>query len=304
MFSGHIWGNSRQPKTPDAAAYNQTNNMLKKIGDSTVNQVAYYKSDVQTWYAEGSDKGTAHTVDGYDFKITDSAAPALAITSTIYFEDLWDGVKTPSVDGAGLYKIVLQKLIGEYGFQETKDSIEQKANQPKSYTSLDQQRDEIPDDITVAQGKTNCTLHAEKYSLHVTCDNPDIHTYLAGRMKPFAEKYAAGSQTWIKDIVAGPLVIKSEKTTNNQPITASQTSGYDLAEMIIQMGDKRRIALFYANYNKSSEWHYVTEATDEFGFPCKDIMKNADARKALYNQICYDDARGQVRVDSNERALQ
>ena len=136
------------------------------------------------------------------------------------------------------------------------------------------------------------------------CDSPNIQKYLAGRMAPFAKAYAKGTQTWIKDITAGPLVIKSEKTTNNQPITASETSGYDIAEMIVQMGDKRRVALFYANYNKSSDWHYVTEANDEFGFSCKDIMKNQDARKAMYDQICYDDTSGQIRVNSNRRALQ
>lgn len=304
IFSGHIWGSSRQPSKPDATAYNQAAATLKEVGDKTVNQVAYYKSDVQTWHAESSNKGVPVAVEGYDFWITDGAAPTLLISSTIYFEDLWDGTKTPAVDGAGLYKIVLQELIGQHGFREGKDSIEQKAGAAKSYTTLDQQRDNILGDITVVRGKTSCTLTAGKYSLQVQCDSPDIHKYLAARMKPFAEQYAAGSQTWIRDIVAGPLVIKSEKTTNNQPITASQTSGYDLAEMIVQMGDKRRIALFYANYNKSSDWHYITEAADEFGFPCEDIIQSTDARKAMHNQICYDKARGQIRVDSSQRALQ
>jgi len=278
--------------------------MLQKIGNETVGRVAYYKSDVQTWYAESSNKGIPQSVKGFDFRISSGAAPTLNISTTIYFEYLWDGTKVPDANGGDLYKIVLQKLFKEYGFRETETSIGQKTNQPRSYTTTQDAPNHLPDDITVARGDVSCTLKAGTYSLDVTCDSPDIQKYLAGRMQPFAQSYSKGNQTWIKDIVAGPLVIKSEKNTNNQPITGSETSGYDIAEMVVQMGDKRRVALFYANYNKSSQWHYVTEATDEFGFPCTDIMKNTEARKALYDQICYDNNQGQIRVDSDRRALQ
>ncbi|HSD56060.1 MAG TPA: hypothetical protein VLA92_02820, partial [Candidatus Saccharimonadales bacterium] len=211
----------------------------------------------------------------------------------------WDGVQTPKQGGGYIYKLILQKLFKDYGFKESEDSIQQKANAPATYTG-----EGMPDPITVTNGDVSCTISATQYTAETVCDSMQIQKYLAQRMKPFADAYAKGSQTWIKDIVAGPLVIKSEKVEGNYPIMASRTSGYDVAEMVTQMGDKRRIALFYANYNKSSEWHYITEATDEFGFPCKDIMKSRDARKAMYDQICYQDGVGQIRVDNDRLTLQ
>jgi hypothetical protein len=305
IFSGHIWGNSRNPDVPDATVYNNTETMLRAISKDVLAQIDKYTANTQVFYGENSAQGSGETIDGYDFKIDSRSAPTLNIWTTVSSETIPDDSYYPKQHGSDLYKITLQKLIGQYGFQESKDSIEEKANKPQSYTTLQPNMpDDIPDDITVAKSDVSCELTADSYSLSVTCTSPTIKKYLAQRMKPFVDQYTIGTKTWVKDVTAGPLVIKSEKTTSNQPIMGSETSGYDIAEMVIQMGTKRRVALFYANYNKNSQWHYVTEAPDEFGFPCTDIMKDPEARRALYDQICYDNTKGQVRVDSGRRALQ
>jgi hypothetical protein len=69
-----------------------------------------------------------------------------------------------------------------------------------------------------------------------------------------------------------------------------------------QTGGQKELALYYA---KNNVWHYVTQHGDEWGFSCADIKANPDARKAFYDQICYEynPDLGQIRLDSSSPAL-
>ncbi|HSD56338.1 MAG TPA: hypothetical protein VLA92_04245, partial [Candidatus Saccharimonadales bacterium] len=72
IFSGHIWGSSRQPDVPNATAYDNTQEMLKKVGEDVVSQVDDYEATTKIWAAENSEKGTPVSVKGYDFRIASS----------------------------------------------------------------------------------------------------------------------------------------------------------------------------------------------------------------------------------------
>lgn len=93
----------------------------------------------------------------------------------------------------------------------------------------------------------------------------------------------------------------SHGCANKEP-TESETPGYDLAELLIQQNSQKpELALYYAN---NGSWHYVTRHSDEWGFSCDAMKADPEARKALYDQICYQYPNtGQVRLDSSRRAL-
>jgi len=70
-------------------------------------------------------------------------------------------------------------------------------------------------------------------------------------------------------------------------ISASEAAGYDIAEASFTFAGSSdvKLALFYEH---NGQWHYVTTATDEYGFSCGDMRADAGARAALHDQICYD----------------
>jgi hypothetical protein len=144
--------------------------------------------------------------------------------------------------------------------------------------------------------------------LQVTCFDATTLKNAAENMKPFVMTYLqAHPSLKAGDIISGPLDIKSI-AGNDSVIAPSATSGYDIAEMLVTNANKKTIALYYAKFAQkgvydASGWRYVTEANDEFGFQCGAMTADPDARKALYNQVCLS-AEGQVRLDTNDRAVQ
>jgi hypothetical protein len=134
----------------------------------------------------------------------------------------------------------------------------------------------------------------------LSCFNPDILKVIAGESKPFVDTYlTAHSEIKAKDIVVGPVTIKSQDGSG--VISSSHAAGYDIAEAIVTVNDKRSIALYYKTSN--SNWRYITEAGDEYGFKCGPMQADPDARKAMYDQVCLGE-NGQVRLDTSNRALQ
>ncbi len=151
-----------------------------------------------------------------------------------------------------------------------------------------------------------CTTKTDTalYQLHIICRSAALDKAQANKAKPFVTAFLKNKPNLTDaDITVGPIQIKS-RNQKDSPITGSKTANYDLAEAYIQTAgtNKFKTALFY---NKSgADWVYVTSANDEFGFSCEDITKDPDARKAMYDQICYQANTGQVRLDTTNRALQ
>lgn len=143
--------------------------------------------------------------------------------------------------------------------------------------------------------------------LDVSCFSKEVLQDAAAQMKPFVDEYLKENPTLkANDLTVGPLTIKSKNGSG--VIGSSHAASYDIAEIVISTSSKKQIALYYAKdaeigTNNNSGWHYVTQANDEFGFKCGDVMANPDARKAFYDQVCLSE-NGQVRLDTNNRALQ
>lgn len=134
----------------------------------------------------------------------------------------------------------------------------------------------------------------------LSCYNPDILASIAAESKPFIDAYLAKHpEAQAKDIVFGPLTIKSQDGSG--VISSSHEVGYDIAEAVITVKDKKTVVLYYQK--SGGDWRYVTEGEDDYGFRCGPMKADPDARKALYNQVCLSQT-GHVRLDTNNRALQ
>lgn len=136
--------------------------------------------------------------------------------------------------------------------------------------------------------------------LTLTCYTKEDTNAAAAKIQPFVAAYTKSNQnTDSSSTTYGPATIKSQNKSG--VITSSFAPGYDIAEAVIQNGTRKQLALFYSK--DGGAWHYITQADDEYGFSCSAYTANPDVRKAMYDQICLSD-QGQVRLDTNNRALQ
>lgn len=237
-----------------------------------------YKVSTRGWYAEYGPSRDPASVPGYDFQISTAGDPVIIADAAQRATDggLETGKPTKPittvVDALGA---ALQKR----GFKST-------------------------DTLHYRKDDQTCVINVEAtYTLSMICNSPEVHTYFAAQLDPFVKSYAANKKVTTTNIEFGPLKINSQNRGGNPAVGASETAGYDLAELVVQQGGTKTVALYY---QKDKAWHFITEAHDEFGFSCEDVMKNPDARKAMRDQVCYEyrgDV-GQIRVDSDRRALQ
>lgn len=249
----------------------------------------------QDWSAEMS--GTAfNKVDGYDYAVSGVGKGISLVyefnnkpketTQFLFFKR----TIPPSKDLNEVKNWVGSRLV-KYGFT-TSDN--------KTYTKGDDTCNVINDPTSLFPNQEpSADSEPTTNVLEVTCFGKEISKEAAEQMKPFVDQYlAANKDVKASDLTVGPLTIKSKNGAG--VIGSSKSAGYDIAEMIVSTKDKKQIALFYAKDNK---WGYVTQANDEFGFKCGDMSANPDSRKAFYDQVCLG-AEGQVRLDTNNRALQ
>jgi hypothetical protein len=133
----------------------------------------------------------------------------------------------------------------------------------------------------------------------LSCYDSSSWSAAAARAKPFVDAYVqAHPGAKESDISFGPLTIKSRH--NSGVIMASETPGYDIAEALLLDKGNMHLTLFYKH---GGVWHYAASANDEYGFPCSAMAANAASRQAFHDQICLS-SNGQVRLDTNRRALQ
>ena len=133
----------------------------------------------------------------------------------------------------------------------------------------------------------------------ITCYGPETLKNIAEESKPFANAYlSAHPHIAVQNMVFGPVTVKSQDGTG--VISSSHEAGYDIAEATVAIDGKQSIALFYKT--TSSDWRYLTEADDEYGFKCGPMQADPEARKAFYDQVCLSGT-GQVKLDTSNRAL-
>jgi hypothetical protein len=253
------------------------------------------------WTAEAS--ATAfNKVDGYDFTVS---GVGQGIQLAYAYSDqpitqkrlkFFTHTIRPATSLDEVKEFVGKRLV-KYGFKTTDN---------KSYTR-DSNTCNVLNDPTSLFPNQNGSEQENSNLLQVTCFGPDALQQAASQMEPFVTEYlAAHPSLKASDLAVGPLTVKSKYGAG--VIGSSKNAGYDIAELVISTKDRKQIALYYAkdadiNTGQTSGWKYVTEANDEFGFKCEDMKKSPDAEKAFYDQVCLG-ADGQVRLDTNNRALQ
>ncbi|HSW79626.1 MAG TPA: hypothetical protein VLG47_02510 [Candidatus Saccharimonadales bacterium] len=300
LIGGITWffidKNNSESQSPDDVLA-----IITKDANSTFSNVNFEKQD--SWSAEAS--ATAYnTVPGYDFKVS-------SVGKGIWFV----------FDGEGKPKTIKKLLV----FHKTiPPAASLKTVQGWVGSELTMNGFTTKDGLKFTKGGTTCEILNDPESLfpniintdaeqnsnlmQVSCFGPDVLRSAAAQMNPFVEEYIMNANPSVpaNDISAGPLTIKSQNGSG--VIGSSRTAGYDIAEMVVTTKTKKQIALYYAKNadigtGKNGGWHYVTQANDEFGFKCGDMKANPDSRKAFYDQVCLS-AQGQVRLDTNNRALQ
>jgi hypothetical protein len=301
VIGGRAWSDHRQQSRsqtqlaagPIAAAHD----ILVSIGNQITASFSDYSVTTGNWIAQAAptDEASTFAVPDYSFKISTAALPRMTFR---YNERVGEAsVSSLVAEGLLVPKHPLDELYHAVvdGFKSRQFTAVPSGKSSLSnvyYTSL--KRNRLTCNVVSAPETT--------YYVEVSCTSPELERALAAKQAPFVHQYTEHKGLQLTDVtVAGPLTIKSEGIDKNGVISASARAGYDLAELLIVRGTTKTLALYYA---KHGQWHYITEAADEFGFKCSDIMKDSKARTAMYDQICMNDEYAQVRVDSDRRALQ
>ena len=241
-----------------------------------------YGSD---WFAQMG-TGIPADVEGFDFKMNSQAAPTLNFgfgdERPDTFKKFFFFTRTPKhTDSLTDANEVIDSVMARAGFTKTVGE-----NNNVFYDK---------------QGATCVLATSNDGVLTLSCSTPLIFNTLATDAKPFVDEYQkANPGIAAKDIAFGPLDIKDDADAA-KVITASKSSGYQIAEALVTVNDKEELVLYYRK--TTTPWMYVTKADDEYGFRCGDYQKDADMRKAFYDQICLSET-GHVRLDTNNRALQ
>lgn len=302
----HHYKNSALPANTDTAALTAMQKFIADAGQQIATQYGKdYDTTTQVWYAENTTEGDPVSVPGYNFKISSSTAPTLHVIpvhiSAIEGITVGIGNIYPAHDIAAVYT-TLRDNLGKSGFQEVNG-----ASSAESQQLSDASTGDVTRTLQNVKTQQQCKVTEEPsyYSLAMTCTSPAVNRALAAQMAPFVALYTKGKSQAQQDTSFGPLDIRSQDPTHNSegPIFASESAGYDVAELVAHKGTSHYVALFYAHNNA---WRYITDAGDEYGFDCTPIWNDPEARKALHDQVCYDfkDNSGQIRVDSDRRALQ
>jgi prepilin-type N-terminal cleavage/methylation domain-containing protein len=255
------------------------------------------------WTAEAT--GTAfNTVDGYDYSVSGVGkgiwlAYEYSDKSETTSRLLFFKRTVPPAKNLDEVKNWVGNQLVKYGFS-TSDN--------KTYTKDENTCNVLNDPNSLFQNK-EATIETDQNTnlLEVTCFGREILKDSAAQMKPFVDEYLKANTDLIaSDLTVGPLTIKSKNGAG--VISSSRTAGYDIAEMVVSTNSNKQIALYYAkntenDTDNNAGWRYVTQANDEFGFKCGDMIADPDARKALFDQVCLSE-NGQIKLDTNNRALQ
>ena len=273
----YVYKKNEKPKTLEEVVRQIKNELPNEYTDLAIEQ--------SKWTAQQTSRNPKQ-VEGYEFKLN----PQGSLTLT-------DSPKEPPVEE----KIITRYLL----FKKTISSVSSEGAEPVSSKVISMLEN---NDFSVSGNKEGVTeLSRDKEKCFVSneqlsCLSPTMLKAIAEEIQPFVKEYLkANPSIDEKDLTVGPLTIKSQD--GQGVITASKNSGFDIAEVVFENKGQKKIALFYTN---GDSWKYITQANDEFGFSCEDIKQNPDARKAFYNQICYQyqENKGQIRLDSGGRALQ
>jgi hypothetical protein len=286
LLVGGVWLTCHlvsKPKTADA-----TLSHLTKDAKSTYANADFQPADA--WMAEAT--ATAfNNVKGFDYRV---ATAGKGIFWAVNFD-----YTTKSIHRHLFFKKTLQSTIS---VNEIKTFV---GDRLKSYGFT------TSDHKTYQKNDVTCTVlndppqlehpgaNEASNLLYVNCFDASTIRAAATDMKPFVESYLkANPSVKPSELSVGPLSVKSK--SGSGVISSSHAAGYDIAELVVSTPHKKQIALYYA---RGSAWHYVTQASDEFGFQCGPMSANPEVRNVFYDQVCLS-AHGAVRLDTNNRAVQ
>lgn len=295
----YVYKKNDKPNTPDE--------VLTRI-DKDVNS-QFSNADFEpesSWSAEFTPTGFVK-VDGYDYKVS-GAGKRISLA----FGDTESGKNFDKPREDKKFILFKRTVPPARSVAEIKEFVKLKFSEYGLESS---------DSKTFIKGDTTCYVQNDPAELAgndfnepsnvvgIACADPQTLKETAEKYKPFVEALIKeNTAVTASDLSVGPLTIKSEDSSG--VIGASKTEGYDLAELVVSEKGydeptflSKTIAIFYA---KNGQWQFITQADDEFGFHCDAFRADEDARKAFYDQICYEYTgnKGQIRLDTNNRALQ
>lgn len=262
--------------------------LLTSLQTSLAPQLPEFRVHTRTWFAESSQGGTQQA-PGYTYTLFAEASPQLLIwPKNTAFIDEPAVYQPPSMPVTTIQNMIAGRLQ-QQGFKK------------QSTNGYDSGYADVR--IYTHNGDScNSAASPTSYQVTVRCTSSQLVHDRAATAQPFVTAYArAHPGLKLQSITVGSLQIKSQDASDS-PITASESAGYDIAELFVATPSSKKLALYYRV--GSGAWQYATEANDEFGFPCGDIERSSTARAAMHDQVCYDSAVGQRRIDTTRRALQ
>lgn len=264
--------------------------VLKHVESTIKNTYDDIAIDNAPWHAQMGNPQSV-SVDGYDFKVSSDSAPTLIFVRNLVPEKRSIkrfGLFAHELVSAGnpnVLEPLITNTLHKYGFTKS----------GQNYT----------------RGNDTCYFNSMDGISQLSCGSSTTFKAAAADAKPFVDEFLkANTAIHASELTFGPVTIKSKYGSG--VFSASKTPGYDIAEAVAaepvvgsSSGDTSKLLVLFVRKG-SGDWQEVTIANDEFGFNCTDFRRTDDIRKALYDQICYEHEgdKGQIRLDTNNRALQ
>ncbi|HSW74383.1 MAG TPA: hypothetical protein VLG16_00790 [Candidatus Saccharimonadales bacterium] len=200
----------------------------------------------------------------------------------------WTG-HDPSADE--LYKNIAITLVNDGFSQDNDTQAKQQSGQMQTYFTLHNfhQRDQHCALISWSDAGSfsSDSVNNDEFRCYDNATLQGRQTTTKQQQQIEAILKAAYSKMAVPKQIASVMQTRIASQNKGGVISASETAGYDIAEASFTFAGSAdaKLALFY-EYN--GQWHYVTTASDEYGFSCGDMRADAGARAALHDQICYD----------------
>ncbi|MDB5182628.1 MAG: hypothetical protein JWO47_412 [Candidatus Saccharibacteria bacterium] len=265
--------------------------IISEVNKTVADKYPSLSTYTTDWFAQ---MGTSASipVDGYTFSLSSQNFP----TTQLLQKGPDQPVNPPASETIISAKEAVAKTMSAHGFNTAQDKYTIAAvNNVMTNSRVDASYD------VYKSGGTTCLEIYYSFNPNVTlsCFTAAEAASMAAKAKQFVYAYTAANPETVSKITFGPLTIKSQHKSG--VLGPSHLAGYDISEAVFAVGDVKNIALYYNHLN--GPWTYITRANDEYGFTCGSMTSNPTVRKIMYNQICLS-ATGQVRLDTNNRALQ
>ncbi|HET6924389.1 MAG TPA: hypothetical protein VFH39_00985 [Candidatus Saccharimonadales bacterium] len=284
VFIGYIawFVYQRDQQLQQTATTQAPNAVVAQLKQQVTKKYSYASADTSQWVAQmGSGAGV--TAAGYDYAVSTQSFPSIYFGLKADYNPAKAKHKFPGGVNGEIQNVL--KADG-YTIVANKYTVTGTGSAKPTYTTY------------VNDGTTCLDIYdANQNVVTVSCYTQDNVVHAFARVKPFVTGYlAAHPELKPQNVVFGPVTVKDQ--SNGGVITASKSPQYGISEAVVTVNGQKKLVLYY-----NTQWQYVTQANDEYGFPCSDYAANPELQTVMQGQVCLGD-KGQMHFGTGTSATQ